>query len=236
MKRIFLLFAALAMAAVCHADGQLVATGVGARTWGVGALNGIKVNAPLSVPRAFSPWRIHVTNAVKRTLATSTVIEPTNYVVTATLAYTNDYPVFTELTNRVARYVMARDWQTNVTWSVWTNFEQQAGFDYVRTNYVGTATITNTVTGIAGLDPIWTAIATNGISHVVTNYSATAAGGTVTLANSFGEEWKLTLSGGSASTNCAWDVSRIVMPGGLRVTATDAEKLDLSIHYLTFAD
>jgi len=236
MKRIFLIFAVLAMAVSCLADAQLVSTGVGARSWTVGALNGVGIDAPVSVSRAFCPWKIDVTNAVRRTQETATVLEPTNYVVTATLAYTNAYPVFSELTNRVARFVKARDWKTNVTWSVWTNYEQRAGFDYVTTNYVGSATITNTVASIACLDSVWTAIATNGISRVVTNFTATAAGGTVTLVNQFGDEWPLALTDGAASTNCTWDFSRIVTPGGLRVRATQAERLDLSIHYLTFID
>jgi hypothetical protein len=58
----------------------------------------------------------------------------------------------------------------------------------------------------------------------------------VTLKNSFGDTWTLNLSSGAGANVGSMSVSNLVFAGDLKLVATEAEKLDLRIVYLTFAE
>ena len=237
-KHLFLsAFAAFAAAVSAHASGELVATGADVRTWRLGAADGVALSdQSVGVSRTICPWRLYVTNAVKRAQSTQSVFTPTNYVVTATFVSTNAAPDVTNFTAAVTNVALLRDWSsTNVVFS--TN--RLARTSKIRlqsvSDFVVTATSTNVVGSLDGLSPAWACIATNGVTSVVTNYTTAAAAGTVTLKNSFGDTWSVSLSGGAGSTTNALDLSKLVFPGDLSLTATEAEKLDLRIVYMTFA-
>ena len=238
MKRLIAL-AGLAAALCAHAAGELVATGADVRTWTLGEVGaGAPTNQSVGVSRTICPWKLYVTNAVKRAQTTSSVFTPTNYIVTATFTATNDAPAFADFERSVTNKVYVRDWSvTNgVAFSTNTLVRTVAGTRQTVTNYVATAVVTNAVGSIDGIADCWTAIATNGITSTVTNYTTAAAGGTVTVKTSYGDSWTVSLSGGAgANASGSPDLTKLVFAGDLFITATDAEKLDLRIVYLTFA-
>lgn len=230
--------AALSLVLAASASGELVATGADVRTWRLGEVGGAAItNRSVGVQRTICPWKFYVTNAVKRAQTTSTVFTPTNYVVAATFSATNDAPAFADFERSVTNRVYARDWaSTNVVYATNTYVRTVSGSRQSLTNYVVTATVTNTVGSLDGISAPWECIATNGVTTTVTNYTAAAAGGTVTLKNSYGDTWTVSLSGGSGSNaNGSPDLTKLVFPGDLAITASEAEKLDLRIVYLTFA-
>ena len=235
MKKV-IAFAALAAALCAHAAGELVATGADVRTWTLGSAGGVAYSGGASVSRTICPWKVYVTNAVKRAQTTSNVLTPTNYTVRATFTATNSAPVFADFARAVTNKVYVRDWaSTNVVFSTNTYTRTEAGTRQTLTNYVATSTVTCGVGSLDGIGAPWACIATNGITSTVTNYTTAAAGGTVTLKNSFGDSWTVSLSGGSgANASGSPDLSKLVFAGDLSVTATEAEKLDLRIVYLTF--
>ena len=102
MKRFILAaFAALSLAFGAFASGELVATGAEVRSWRVGVADGTALTNTLSLSRTICPWKIYVTNAVKRTSSTATVFTPTNYVVTASFVATNTIPKWTDFERTV---------------------------------------------------------------------------------------------------------------------------------------
>ena len=103
-----------------------------------------------------------------------------------------------------------------------------------RLGEVGGGTLTNAVLSLAGLSALWEVVSTNGITSTVTNYTTAAAGGTVTLKNSFGDTWTLNLSDGAASTNATPDLTKLVFAGDLELSTSQAERLDFRMVYLTF--
>ncbi len=238
MKRLISL-AALAAALCAHAAGELVATGADVRTWTLGSVgSGALTNRSVGVSRTICPWRLYVTNAVRRVQTTSSVFTPTNYVVAATFAATNAAPVFSDFERSVTNRVYVRDWAATdgVAFSTNALVRTVAGTRQTVTNYVATAVVTNTVGSLEGLADRWTCIATNGTASTVTNYTAAAAGGTVTVKNSYGDSWTVDLSGGAgADADGSPDLAKLVFAGDLFITATEAEKLDLRIVFLTFA-
>lgn len=239
MKRLIAL-AAFAAALCAHAAGELVATGADVRTWTLGGVGaGALTNQSAGVSRTICPWKLYVTNAVKRAQTTSSVFTPTNYVVTATFTATNAAPVFADFEQTVTNKVYVRDWaSTNgVVFSTNALVRTVAGTRQTVTNYVATAVVTNSVGSLEGIADYWTCVATNGITSTVTNYTTAAAGGTVTVKDSYGNSWQVSLSGGAgANANGSPDLTKLVFAGDLYVTATEAEKLDLRIVYLTFAE
>ena len=238
MKRLIAL-AALAAALCAHAAGELVATGADVRIWTLGDVGaGAPTNQSVGVSRTICPWKLYVTNAVKRAQTTSSVFTPTNYVVTTTFTATNTVPVFTDFERGVTNKVYVRDWSaTNgVVFSTNSLVRTDGRTRQTVTNYVATAVVTNAVGSLDGIADYWTCIATNGITSTVTNYTTAAAGGTVTVKNSYGNSWQISLSGGAgANANGSPDLTKLVFAGDLFVTATEAEQLDLRIVFLTFA-
>ena len=238
MKRFILAaFAAMSLAFGAFASGELVATGADVRSWRVGAADGTALTNTLSLSRTICPWKIYVTNAVKRAQTTSSVFTATNYVVTTTITATNSAPVFADFEITVTNKVYVRDWAaTNgVVYSTNSLVRTLAGTRQTITNYVATATVTNSVGSLEGLADHWTCIATNGVTSTVTNFTTTAAGGTVTLGNSYGDTWTVSLSSG-AGQNASSDpnLSKLVFPGDLWIKASDAEELTVHVVYLTF--
>ena len=238
MKRFILAaFAAMSLAFGAFASGELVATGADVRSWRVGAADGTALTNTLSLSRTICPWKIYVTNAVKRAQTTSSVFTATNYVVTTTITATNSAPVFADFEITVTNKVYVRDWAaTNgVVYSTNSLVRTLAGTRQTITNYVATATVTNSVGSLEGLADYWTCIATNGVTSTVTNFTTTAAGGTVTLGNSYGDTWTVSLSSG-AGQNASSDpnLSKLVFPGDLWIKASDAEELTVHVVYLTF--
>ena len=238
MKR-FCLFAWLVAAAMlAHGSGELVATGADIGVWRLGEAGWGPLATAVPVRRTIAPWKLYVTNAVKRAQSTSSVFTPTNYVVAATVTVTNSAPAFASQLYAVTNVHFIVDAAaTNWAASVVTNVEEIAGVRGSVTNRIYAATVTNRVLSLAGVLPPWTVIATNGVTSTVTNYSTSAAGGTVTLKNSFGDTWTLSLSGGSgANASGSPDLTKLVFAGDFKLVATEAEKLDLRIVYLTFAE
>lgn len=235
MRKMLFAVAAFGIALGASAAGELVATGADVRTWRLGNSGGGALsNCAVGVQRTICPWKLYVTNAVKRTQSTESVFTPTSYVVTASVTTTNAVPVWADFTNAVTNVTFYTDGaSTNLAYSTVTNVRLYAGSRLAVTNRITTATVTNTVYGISGLADPWVCIATNGFSTVVTNYGTTAAGGSVTLKNSFGDTWTLNLSGGAASSN-SLDITKLMFPGDVRLSATQAERLDLRIVFLTF--
>ena len=235
MKRLIAI-AALLAATCAQAAGELVATGADVRTWTLGEAGGVALSGQsVGVPRTLCPYRVYVTNAVKRTQSTQSVFTPTNYIVTATVTATNAVPKWSDFTKNVTNLVFITDAaSTNLATSAVTNVHSVAGVKYGSTNVITSVTLTNAVTSIGGIAAPWECIATNGVTSTVTNYTTTAAGGTVTLSNSYGDTWSVSLSGGAGSTTNTPNLSKLVFPGDLRLTATQAERLDLKIVYLTF--
>ena len=177
-------------------------------------------------------------STMTRAQTTSSVFTPTNYVVTTTFTATNTVPVFTDFERGVTNKVYVRDWSaTNgVVFSTNALVRTVAGTRQTVTNFVATATVTNCVGSLEGLADYWTCIATNGTTATVTNYTTAAAGGSVTVKNSYGDSWTVSLSGGAgANASGTPDLTKLVFAGDLYVTATEAEKLDLRIVFLTFA-
>ena len=159
-------------------------------------------------------------------------------MVTATFTATNAAPYWADFAQTVTNRVYVRDWSaTNgVVFSTNTYVRVETNSNLSVTNYVLSAVVTNAVGSLEGIADYWTCIATNGITSTVTNFTAAAAGGTVTVKNSYGDSWSISLSGGAgANANGSPDLTKLVFAGDLFVTATDAEKLDLRIVYLTFA-
>lgn len=239
MTKRLIALAALAAALCAHAAGELVATGADVRTWRLGAVGaGAPTNMGVGVSRTICPWRLYVTNAVRRVRTTSSVFTPTNYVVTATFAATNAAPVFADFVRGVTNAVRVRAWGApdGVAFSTNALVCTVAGTRQTVTNYVATAVVTNTVGSLEGIADYWTAVATNGMTSTATAYAEAAAGGTVTVKNSYGDSWTVSLSGGAgADADGTPDLSKLVFAGDLFVTATEAERLDLRIVYLTFA-
>lgn len=238
MKRFTLAaFAALFLAFGAFASGELVATGADVRSWRVGAANGTALTNTLTLSRTVCPWKIYVTNAVKRASSTASVFTPTNYVVTASFVATNTIPVWTDFERTVTNLVYVRDWTaTNgVVYSTNTYVRVETNTNLSVTNYVLSAVVTNSVGTIDGIAGYWTCIATNGITSTVTNFTTAAAGGTVTLGNSYGDTWSVSLSSG-AGQNASGDpnLSKLVFPGDLWIKASDAEELTVHVVYLTF--
>lgn len=230
--------AALSLVLAASASGELVATGADVRSWHLGEAGGIALtNQSVGVSRTICPWKLYVTNAVKRAEATADVFTPTNYVVTATFTATNDAPAFADFERSVTNKVYVRDWtSTNVVYATNTYVRTVSGSRQSLTNFVVSATVTNTVGSLEGIADYWTCIATNGVTSTVTNYTTTAAGGTVTVKNSYGDTWTVSLSGGAgADASGSPDLTKLVFAGDLFVTASEAEKLDLRIVYLTFS-
>ena len=238
MKRLIAL--AVVAAALCaHAAGELVATGADVRSWTLGSVGaGAPTNQSVGVSRTICPWKLYVTNAVKRAQTTSSVFTPTNYVVTATFTATNDVPAFADFERSVTNTVFVRDWNaTNgVVFSTNIYVRVETNRNIYATNYVATAVVTNCVGSLDGLAAYWSCIATNGITSTVTNYIEAAAGGSVTVKNSYGDSWTVNLSGGAgANASGTPDLTKLVFAGDLLITATEAERLDLRIVFLTFA-
>ena len=234
MRRIFALAAVLA-AMFAHASGELVATGADMRSWNMGDVGAGALTNTVPVQRTICPWKLYVTNAVKRTQSTGSVFTPTNYIVTATVTVTNSVPTWADFTNTVTNVILQTvGASTNLAYSTVTNVSILTGSRLAVTNRISTATVTNAVLDIAGLEAPWTCIATNGITSTVTNFSTTAAGGSVTLKNSFGDTWTLNLSSGAASSTNSPDLTKLVFPGDLKITATQAERLEFRMVFLTF--
>ena len=231
--------AALAAALCAHAAGELVATGADVRIWTLGDVGaGAPTNHSVGVSRTICPWKLYVTNAVKRAQTTSSVFTPTNYVVTTTFTATNDAPHWAEFAQSVTNKAYVRNWPTTnrVVFSTNTYVRVETNRNLSVTNYVLSAVVTNSVGSLDGIADYWTCIATNGITSTVTNYTTAAAGGTVTVKNSYGNSWQISLSGGAgANANGSPDLTKLVFAGDLFITATEAEKLDLRIVFLTFA-
>ena len=236
-KVVFLALAALGLALGVSAAGELVASGADVRTWRLGEVgSGALTNESVGIQRTVCPWKLFVTNAVKRTAATESVFTPTNYIVAATVTVTNSVPTWADFTNTVTNVVFQTDAaSTNaIKYATVTNVQAVAGTRLSLTNTITSATATNAVLSLDGLSAPWAVVSTNGITSTVTNYTTTAAGGTVTLKNSFGDTWTLDLSGGAASTNATPDLTRLVFAGDLKLSTSQAERLDLRMVYLTF--
>lgn len=236
----------LAAAAVCAAlsgtaraewNGELVATGADMRTWTIGEVGGsAATNLSVGITRTICPWKVYVTNAVRRSSSTSSVFTPTNYVVKASVTLTNAIPKWADFTRYVTNTVFLTDAaSTNLAFAAVTNVWARPGSRYTVTNVVTTATVTNRVPSLAGIAAPWQCVATNGVTATVTNLTTTAAGGTVTLKTSLGSSWEVSLSGGSGSYLAGWpDMSDLAFPGDLTVTASQAQRFDLRIIFLTF--
>ena len=236
-KLLALLLAVFGLAFGALAAGELVASGADVRTWRLGeAGEGALTNASVGVQRTVCPWKLYVTNAVMRSHSAESVFTPTNYIVTATVSVTNSVPTWADFTNTVTNVVFQTgDTTTNgIGYATVTNIRTVAGTRLALTNVIATATVTNAVGSLAGLAPPWEVVSTNGITSTVTNYTTTAAGGTVTLKNSFGDAWTLNLSGGAASTNATPDLTKLVFAGDLKLSTSQAEQLELRMVYLTF--
>lgn len=234
-KMLVLTLAAIWLALGALASGELVATGADVRTWRMGEVGGgVLTNVSVGIQRTVCPWKLYVTNAVKRAQSTDSVFTPTNYIVTATVTVTNSVPTWADFTNTVTNVTFMTDAaSTNLAYATITNVYTVSGTSLALTNRITTATATNAVLSLDGLSAPWEIVATNGITSVVTNFTETAAGGTVTLKNSLGDSWTLNLSGGAASSN-ALDITKLVFAGDLKLTTTQAERLDFRMVYLTF--
>lgn len=237
MKKVLIsALAAFGLALSAVAAGELVASGADVRTWRLGEVGGgALTNCSVGLNRTVCPWKLYVTNAVKRAQSTAEVFTPTSYVVTASVTVTNDVPTWADFTNSVTNVIFITDAATTnaLKYATVTNVQAVAGMRLAVTNRITTATTTNWVTSIAGLSAPWAVLSTNGVSSVVTNYTETAAGGTVKLENSFGDTWTLSLSGGAA-TSTDLDIDKLVFAGDLRLTASDAERLEFRMVFLTF--
>lgn len=213
-KMLFSALAAFGLALGASAAGGLVASGADVRTWRLGEVGGgTLTNASVGVQRTVCPWKLYVTNAVKRAQTTESVFTPTNYIVAATVTVTNAVPTWADFTNTVTNVIFQTD---------------------AATTNLAYATVTNAVLSLAGLAAPWEVVSTNGITSTVMNYTTSAASGTVTLKNSFGDTWTLNLSSGAASTNATPDLTKLVFAGDLKLSTSQAERLDFRMVYLTF--
>ena len=66
-KMLVLTLAAIGLALGALASGELVATGADVRTWRMGEVGGgVLTNVSVGIQRTVCPWKLYVTNAVKR--------------------------------------------------------------------------------------------------------------------------------------------------------------------------
>lgn len=235
-KTLFSALAAFGLALGASAAGELVATGADVRAWRLGEVGGgALTDASVGVRRTVCPWKLYVTNAVRRATTTESVFTPTNYIVRATVTVTNAVPTWSDFTKTVTNVVFQTDAAaTSLAYATVTNVYAVAGTRLSLTNTIASATVTNAVLSLAGLAAPWEVVSTNGVTSTATNHTTAAAGGTVTLKNSFGDTWTLNLSGGAASTNATPDLAKLVFAGDLKLSASQAERLDFRMVYLTF--
>lgn len=209
-KFICTLAAAVALFGV-YADGDtyqnhLYATGAGCD------IVTVETGKPLTNATAFAvkpghvlcPISFEVMGATKTGTTTETVFVPTNYLITATFAETN---YVRTVTNGVI----------------------------VSTPVEHITTVTNTVLTLNGIDTsVWTAFATNGYERTDTVLSSIPATGNVTVKNGASAYSALTLTNGTCAATGVWDFGNLVYPGGLSLSATDAEKVVLRVKYVFF--
>ena len=237
MKKALLLALAIACGAA-FATGEYVARGIERKIvyldGGTNVYDGV-VN--LAAGRTVAPYQVQVLSATRGSAQAVTVGVTTNFTVIDKV----DYPLYVFLYTNLAVTV------TNVFPSTSPTIVEAYrpsgyGLQSVTTNHVWRYS-TNTVGSVSGEH---FSVTTNTIANVVTNFAASAAGGTISL---FGVESVNNLfttntylnggtitSGRMALTNCYQASTPLFAGDQLRVKASAADKILLKVIYLTFDD
>ena len=233
----------IALAALCFAafaDGEYVARGIGRKTVLLdGGTNAVDAVVVLRADRTVAPYAVQVISATKGNAEAVVTGVTTNFTVVDRVdspsfgyVYTNGAATVTNVFKRADPYLV--------------NSYRPSGFNLKEeyTNHVYTVT-TNVVGAVAYPDSHYS-VTTNTVSNTVTNYTPSAASGTISV---FGVEEAYgtfstnvylnaaSLSGGKlAVTNC-YNASTPLFAGDrLHVKASQADKVTVKIIYLTYGE
>jgi len=239
MKKAFLVALAVACGAA-FATGEYVARGIERKIvyldGGTNVFDGV---VDLAAGRTVAPYQVQVLSATRGSASAVTVGVTTNYTVIDRTDYNTYGYVYTNYVGGSLVTLTNRFTRNDATL---VGAYRPAGFTLLAQFTNATVRVTtNTVDAVTGSHY---SVTTNTVPNVVTNFTPSAAGGTITL---FGVERVNNLfttntylssgtisSGKMALTNCYQASTPLFAGDQLRVRASAADKILLKVIYLTF--